>query len=107
MTMGHQDQIHQALREHHVVLFVKGSRHFPRCGFSASVIQIFEEIGEPFECVDVLADPALRPALCAVTDWPTLPQIFVGGRFVGGGDLVRELHARGELAGLVRARPAV
>ncbi len=98
-----REQIEQAIQQHPVLLFTKGSRLFPQCGFSAAVIQVFEELGQPFECVDVLADPAIRPALCAISDWPTTPQIFLGGQFVGGGDIVRELHARGELAPLVQA----
>ncbi len=101
--MDIRDQIEKAIKEHPVLLFTKGSRLFPQCGFSAAVIQVFEEIGEPFECLDVLADPAIRPALVWVSRWPTTPQIFLGGNFIGGGDIVRELHARGELAGLVKA----
>ncbi|RMH05348.1 MAG: hypothetical protein D6702_00515 [Planctomycetota bacterium] len=100
--MDMRDQLEQAIREEPVLLFTKGSRMFPQCGFSAAVIQVFEEIGEPFACIDVLADPAIRPALVEISNWPTTPQVFLGGEFVGGGDLVRELHARGELAPLVR-----
>ncbi len=104
--MGVKEHIEQAIQEHPVLLFTKGTRLFPQCGFSAAVIAVFEEIGEPFECLDVLADPAIRPALVEVSDWPTTPQIFLGGQFVGGGDIVRELHARGELAALVKAARA-
>ena len=98
-----QEQRQKAIAEHPVLLFTKGSRLFPRCGFSAAVIQVFEEVGQPFECIDVLADPAIRPALVEISDWPTTPQIFLKGEFIGGGDIVRELHARGELAPMVAA----
>ena len=101
--MDIKEQIEKAIQEHPVLLFTKGSRLFPQCGFSAAVIQVFEELGWPFECVDVLVDPAIRPALVSLSDWPTTPQVFLGGEFVGGGDIVRELHARGELAGMVEA----
>ncbi len=96
-----KQRLEQAIREHPILLFTKGNKHFPRCGFSAAVIQVFQELGVPFETVDVLADPAIRAVLVEMTGWPTTPQVFVGGRFVGGGDVVREMHARGELRDLV------
>lgn len=104
--MSHEhlkQRLEEAIRAHPILLFTKGTKHFPRCGFSAAVIQLFQELQVPFETVDVLADPAIRPALVEITGWPTTPQIFLGGRFVGGGDIVRELHARGELRPLVEA----
>jgi monothiol glutaredoxin len=96
-------RLEQAIRDHPVLLFTKGDKHFPRCGWSKSVIDIFAAMEVPFETVDILQHPDVRPTLTAITDWPTTPQIFLGGEFVGGGDLVRELHARGELEPLVRA----
>ncbi|HEX9794136.1 MAG TPA: glutaredoxin family protein [Planctomycetota bacterium] len=103
MTQELKTSLEETIANHKVLLFIKGTRHFPRCGFSAAVIDVFEQLGAPFETVDVLADPSIKPALASISNWPTTPQIFLGGQFVGGGDLVRELHARGELKPLVDA----
>ena len=96
-------QLEQAIRETPVLLFTKGNKMFPRCGFSKAVIDVFTSMDVPFETVDIFEHPDIKPTLVAITDWPTTPQIFIGGEFVGGGDIVRELHARGELRGLVDA----
>lgn len=96
-----KEDIEKAIQENKVVLFTKGNKDFPRCGFSAAVIEVFRELDVPFETFDVLAHPEIKPTLTAVSGWPTTPQIFLDGKFVGGGDLVRELHARGELKPLV------
>lgn len=96
-------RLEAAIRAHPVLLFTKGDRMFPRCGWSKSVMDLFAAMGVPFETVDIFQDPDIRPTLTSITDWPTTPQIFVGGEFLGGGDVVRELHARGELEPLVRA----
>jgi monothiol glutaredoxin len=96
-------RLEQAIRDNPVLLFTKGSKTFPRCGWSKSVIDLFAAMEVPFETVDIFEHPDIRPTLTAITDWPTTPQVFLAGEFLGGGDVVRELHARGELEPLVRA----
>ncbi|MBL8742952.1 MAG: Grx4 family monothiol glutaredoxin [Myxococcales bacterium] len=83
------------------MLFMKGNKSFPQCGFSATVVGILKELGTPFETANVLADPALRDGIKTFSDWPTIPQLYVNGEFVGGCDIVREMHASGELAKLL------
>jgi monothiol glutaredoxin len=77
---------------------MKGTPVFPQCGFSAATIEVFRELGHPFETVDVLAAPAKREAIKRYSAWPTVPQVYIDGKFIGGCDIVRELHERGELA---------
>ena len=84
-----------------VVLFMKGTPTFPQCGFSAQVTQILNYLGVPFKGIDVLADPALREGIKQFSDWPTIPQLYVKGEFVGGCDIVREMFESGELATLL------
>ncbi len=87
-----------------VVLFMKGSPDHPQCGFSASAVEILRSYGDVAH-VDVLLDPDVREDVKSLTSWPTIPQVFVGGEFVGGADILRELHANGELRGIIsRAR---
>ena len=80
-----------------VVLFMKGSKLFPQCGFSASVVQLLTELGVPFETANVLDDPDLRQGIKEFSDWPTIPQLYVDKEFVGGSDIVRNLYGTGEL----------
>jgi monothiol glutaredoxin len=96
-----QDTIHK----HDVVLFMKGSKHFPQCGFSSAVVQILKGLEVEFETVNVLSDPALREGIKAFSEWPTIPQLYVKGEFVGGSDIVREMHQNGELQKLLGAQP--
>lgn len=91
-------QIEELIQKNRVVLFMKGSKQFPQCGFSATVVNILKELKVPFETANVLADPALREGIKVYSDWPTIPQLYVGGEFLGGCDIVREMHATGELA---------
>jgi monothiol glutaredoxin len=86
-----------------VVVYMKGTPRFPMCGFSAATVEVLNEIGVPFKAIDVLAEGDKREAVKAFTQWPTIPQLFVAGSFVGGCDIVREMHERGELAPLIRA----
>ena len=79
-----KQKIDETVRGNKVVLFVKGTKTFPQCGFSSAVIEIFKSIGAPFECVNILADQDLRQGLKEYSAWPTFPQIYVGGEFVGG-----------------------
>jgi len=80
-----------------IVLFMKGNKLFPQCGFSARVVQILKELGADFKDVNVLTDQELREGIKQFSDWPTIPQLYVAGRFVGGCDIVSELHESGEL----------
>ena len=95
-------EIESEIRDNRVVLYMKGNPRFPMCGFSAATVEVLNEIGVPFKAVDILAEGEKREAIKAFSSWPTIPQLFVDGKFVGGCDIVRELHARGELAPLVR-----
>jgi monothiol glutaredoxin len=90
-------QIHDLVTTHPVVLFMKGTRRFPQCGFSAQVVEILGRLGAEFEAVNVLSDPAIREGIKEYSSWPTIPQLYVKGEFVGGCDIVREMNASGEL----------
>ena len=93
--------IQTAIAEHAVVLFMKGVPDQPRCGFSAQVVQILDHLGVQFAGVDVLANDLLREEIKAFSDWPTIPQLYVKGEFVGGADIVREMFTSGELKPLL------
>jgi monothiol glutaredoxin len=80
-----------------VLLYMKGNAAMPRCGFSAAVVDILRQLDVPFETRDVYSDPTLRQEIKEFSDWPTLPQLYLGGEFVGGCDIVREMHENGEL----------
>jgi monothiol glutaredoxin len=99
-----QERIEREIGEHDVVLFMKGTPVFPQCGFSSVVVQVLSHLGVKFKGIDVLADPALRQGIKAFSDWPTVPQLYVKGEFVGGCDIVREMFETGELAQLLTAR---
>jgi monothiol glutaredoxin len=85
------------IRSHKVVLFMKGTRQFPACGFSNTVVQILKKEGVPFETFNILADAEVRQGLKEYSNWPTFPQLYVDGKFVGGCDIVTEMHQSGEL----------
>ena len=85
-----------------VVLFMKGTKNFPQCGFSARVVQALKKTGEPFVDVNVLADPEVREGIKEFSAWPTIPQLYVGGKFVGGCDIITELDQNGELETLIK-----
>ncbi len=102
-----KSQIDDLVRSSDVVLFMKGSRRFPQCGFSATVVGILDKLGAKFKDVNVLNDPALRDGIKAYSEWPTIPQLYVKGEFVGGCDIVKELSASGELAKLIGTPGAV
>jgi monothiol glutaredoxin len=90
-------EIENEIRDNKIMIYMKGNPTFPQCGFSAATIEIFEELGRPFQTVDVLSEPAKRDAIKRYSNWPTIPQVYVNGKFIGGCDIVRELHERGEL----------
>jgi monothiol glutaredoxin len=95
-------QIEDTIRNHDVVLFMKGTKKIPQCGFSATVAQILERCGVDFKDVNVLADPALREGIKQFSHWPTIPQLYVKGEFVGGCDIAREMYESGELRALLK-----
>ena len=99
------DPIHafiaQTVAEHPVVLFMKGTPDAPRCGFSSLAVQILDHVGASFVGVDVLQDDGLRDGIKSFTEWPTIPQLYVKGEFVGGSDIVREMFNAGELQTLM------
>ena len=95
------DFIAKTVAEHPVVLFMKGEPEQPRCGFSATVVQILDHLGADFVGVDVLQSEPLRDGIKAYSDWPTIPQLYVKGEFVGGADIVREMFSTGELKGFL------
>jgi monothiol glutaredoxin len=94
--------IEQEIKENPVVLFMKGSAEKPLCGFSAMVVQILSRLEVPFRDINVLADPELREGIKAYTNWPTIPQLYVKGEFIGGCDITREMYASGELQKLLQ-----
>jgi len=93
-----RDAIAGAIKDHDVLLFMKGSPEQPQCGFSARTVAALESLGAPFAAIDVLPDPRIRKELSALSSWPTIPQLFVGGEFIGGCDIVTEMYESGELA---------
>jgi monothiol glutaredoxin len=90
-------RIEELIRGDRVMLFMKGTKQFPACGFSNAVVQILKKEGVPFETYNILADSDLRQGLKEYSDWPSYPQLYVGGKFLGGCDIVTELHQTGEL----------
>jgi monothiol glutaredoxin len=96
------ERISQDIAENEVVLYMKGTPMFPQCGFSAAVVQVLSDLGVKFRGVDILVDPSLRDGIKQFSNWPTLPQLYVKGEFVGGCDIVREMAASGELQQLFK-----
>ena len=93
-----RDAIAEAIKEHKVILFMKGTPDAPACGFSARTVAALQSLDAPFAAVDVLPDPRIRQELSALSDWPTIPQLFVDGELIGGCDIVIEMFESGELA---------
>lgn len=93
-----QERISEEIKDHDVVLYMKGTPVFPQCGFSAAVVQVLNHLGVKFQGVNVLEDPGLRQGIKDFSNWPTIPQLYVKGEFVGGCDIVREMFQTGELA---------
>jgi monothiol glutaredoxin len=93
--------IAEVINTHPMVLFMKGTPVHPQCGFSATVVHVLQQYDVPVHTIDVLADPAIRQAIKIYSDWPTVPQLYLNGNFVGGCDIVREMHVTGELAELI------
>ncbi len=93
-----RDAITEAIRDHEVILFMKGTPERPACGFSARTVAALDAIGKEFAAVDILPDPRIRQELSALSNWPTIPQLFVRGQLIGGADIVAEMYESGELA---------
>jgi monothiol glutaredoxin len=99
--MSTSDRIQKLIDSHDIVLFMKGVPTAPQCGFSAAVGQILAKLDVPYESVNVLADPFIREGIKEFSNWPTIPQLYIKGEFVGGCDIVREMFQAGELAALL------
>ena len=103
--MSLSDPLHQQISglvtQNRIVLFMKGTRYMPQCGFSAHVVKILDELQPSYETVDVLSSPEIQDGIKAFSEWPTIPQLYVNGQFVGGSDIVSEMHASGELHKLI------
>jgi len=95
-------RIDSLVKSSKVMLFMKGTKQFPACGFSNAVVQILKQEGVPFETFNILADPEVRQGLKEYSSWPTYPQLYVDGKFVGGCDIVTEMHQAGELAAVLK-----
>ena len=96
-----RERIEEIVRGHDVVLFMKGTALFPQCGFSSRAVAILDHLGVPFETVDVLQDPEIRNGIKDYSDWPTVPQLYVKGEFIGGSDIMMEMFQAGELQQLI------
>ena len=101
MSQDILEMINKEIESNTICLFTKGTADMPMCGFSARAIAVFKELGRPFKTVDILPDPRIRQILSTVSHWPTVPQVFVGGKFIGGSDIVVEMYQKGELRPLV------
>jgi monothiol glutaredoxin len=101
-----RDAIAEAIADNPVILFMKGNPDRPACGFSARTAAALQALGAPFAAVDILPDPRIRQELSALSNWPTIPQLFVNGELVGGCDIVTEMYENGELAELLGVEPA-
>ena len=104
MDITVEERIRQDINDAPVVLYMKGSPVFPQCGFSAAVVQILSHLGVKFKGVDVLADPEIRQGIKEFSSWPTIPQLYVKGEFVGGCDIIREMFETGELQQLLEEK---
>jgi len=100
MARDIDDEIRKEVEDNPVLIYMKGTAAAPRCGFSAAAVEVLRSYGIPFKDVDVLADPEKWQAVKTYSDWPTIPQIYIGGEFIGGCDIIREMHAKGEIAPL-------
>lgn len=101
MTPETKAKIDNLLQENKIMVFMKGNKLMPQCGFSNNVVQILNTLAVPFETVDVLADSDIRQGIKEYSNWPTIPQVYIDGQFVGGSDILIELYQKGELQQLV------
>lgn len=101
MTPETQTKIQQLIQDNKIIVFMKGNKLMPQCGFSNNVVQILNVLGVPYETFDILADPDIRQGIKEFSSWPTIPQVYINGEFVGGSDILIELYQKGELQQLV------
>ncbi len=101
MTQDIQEIIKNQINNNKIILYMKGSKDMPQCGFSARVVQILNSYNQPYETVDVLEDPAIRQGIKDFSNWPTIPQLYINGEFIGGCDICVEMDLAGELKQLV------
>lgn len=99
--MSIEERIRQQVTENEVVLFMKGTPQFPQCGFSGKSVQLLKACGAQFKGIDVLADPEIRDGIKRYSNWPTVPQLYIRGEFIGGSDIMSELYEKGELQKLL------
>jgi len=97
------EEIKKEVGENSVLIYMKGTREMPQCGFSAAAIEVLSSYGVPFKDVNVLVDQEKWAAVKVFSQWPTIPQVYIGGKFVGGCDILREMHAKGEIAPLIQS----
>ena len=102
-TSAANDRIAKIVKDNDIVLFMKGTALFPQCGFSSRAVAILDHLGATYETVDVLQDPEVRQGIKEYSDWPTIPQLYIKGEFVGGSDIMMEMFENGELKELVGA----
>jgi len=100
--MNIQDKIKQQIAENNIILYMKGNAEMPLCGFSARAVHILKSCGQPFTTIDVLQDEEIRQAIKIHSNWPTIPQLYVKGEFIGGSDIMTEMFEAGELQELVK-----
>lgn len=101
MTPEVNDRIDNLVKQYKILVFMKGNKLMPQCGFSNNVVQILNTLGVPYETVDVLADSEIRQGIKDYSSWPTIPQVYINGEFVGGSDVLIELYQQGELQQMV------
>ncbi len=97
MTPELKERLDNLVKENKILVFMKGSKLMPQCGFSNNVVQILNSMGVPYETIDVLADWEIRQGIKEYSNWPTIPQVYINGQFVGGSDIMIELYQKGEL----------
>ncbi|MBD2234225.1 Grx4 family monothiol glutaredoxin [Phormidium tenue] len=101
MDAATKERLDQLVQNNTIMVFMKGNKLMPQCGFSNNVVQILNVLGAPFETVDVLADPDIRQGIKEYSNWPTIPQVYINGEFVGGSDILIELYQNGKLQEMV------
>ncbi len=98
-----QTKIEAQIKNNKIMIYMKGTPEMPQCGFSAATVQVFRNLGYPFASVNVLEDPEIRQGIKEFSQWPTIPQVYINGEFIGGCDIIQEMYQRGELKRLLEA----
>jgi monothiol glutaredoxin len=101
MTPELKQRLDNLVKQHKILVFMKGNKLMPQCGFSNNVVQMLNALGAPFETIDVLEDWEIRQGIKEYSEWPTIPQVYIDGKFIGGSDIMAELYNKGELQELV------